>query len=262
MSRHKGRGEVAVLERDTKRGRTSGKTSGQKQSRKGSRIRRFLHDNGLSLAAFSLFALCLVGQVLTGLVEHNDAQREHGQPTIGVAQYVRSGHFIEATFENWESEFIQLAAFVVLTAMLVQKGSPESKKPGGEEKVDEDPRDALRSPERRAKAPWPVRRGGLVLKLYEHSLSLALLLLFAVSFTLHAIGGVSEYNDEQLAHGGAAISTLAYLGTARFWFESFQNWQSEFLSVGALFVLTIWLRERGSPQSKPVAAPHADTGSG
>jgi uncharacterized protein DUF6766 len=223
-------------------------------------MRRFFRDNGLSVIAFSVFAICLVGQMLTGLVEHNEDQREHGQPTLGLAAYVRSGHFIEATFENWESEFLQMAAFVVLTAILRQKGSPESKELDEEEEVDKDPREALRSPQRRADAPWPVRRGGLVLKIYEHSLSLALLLLFAASFALHAIGGASEYSEEQLAHGGAAISTLSYVGTARFWFESFQNWQSEFLSVGALFVLTIWLREKGSPQSKPVAAAHSETG--
>jgi hypothetical protein len=259
MLRDSGNGEVAVLDRET-RGRTSGKTSEQRRRRRASGMRRFLRENGLSVAAFGLFAICLVGQMLTGLVAHNADQREHGQPTVGVGQYVRSGHFIEATFENWESEFLQMAAFVVLTVMLRQKGSPESKKLVGEEEVDEDPRDALRSPQRRAKAPWPVRRGGVALKIYEHSLSLALMLLFAASFVVHAIGGVSEYNEEQLAHGGTALSTLAYVATARFWFESFQNWQSEFLAVGSLFVLTIWLRERGSPQSKPVASPHSETG--
>jgi uncharacterized protein DUF6766 len=260
MSRDDGHSEVAVAAREGTRDRTSGKTSGRQRSRGGSRMRRFLHANGLSVAAFSIFAVCLIGQLLTGLVEHNEDQRQHGQPTIGIGEYVRSGHFIEATFENWESEFLQMAAFVVLTAILRQKGSPESKKLDGDEEVDEDPRDARRSPQHLGKAPWPVWRGGLVLKVYEHSLSLALLLLFAVSFTLHAVGGASEYSEEQLVHGGAAISPFAYVGTARFWFESFQNWQSEFLSVGALFVLTIWLREKGSPQSKPVAAPHSETG--
>jgi hypothetical protein len=223
-------------------------------------MRRFVRENGLSIAAFGIFLICLLGQVLTGVREHNDDQRGHGQPTVGVAEYVRTGHFIEATFENWESEFLQMAAFVVLTVMLRQKGSPESKKLVGEEEVDEDPRDVQRSPQKRAKAPWPVRRGGVVLKIYEHSLSLALALLFLASFMLHAVGGTSHYNEEQLEHGGTAVSTLDYVGTARFWFESFQNWQSEFLSVGALFVLTIWLRERGSPQSKPVGAPHSQTG--
>jgi hypothetical protein len=256
-----GDNDVAVLERAAEHGRKSGRTSGGRARRR-RRFRRFVHENGLSLAAFGLFLVCLVGQVLTGVRQYNEDQREHGQPTIGTAEYLRSGHFLEITFENWESEFLQMAAFVVLTVKLRQKGSPESKKLVGEEEVDEDPRNVLRSPQQRAKAPWPVRRGGVVLKIYEHSLSLALLLLFVASFVLHAIGGTSEYNQEQLAHGGATLSTFAYIGTSRFWFESFQNWQSEFLSVGALFVLTIFLRERGSSQSKPVAAAHAETGCG
>ena len=252
-------GGVAAIDRGAKGARRSGKSSEQRRDGGGRTMRRFVHENSLSVVAFGLFALCLIGQLLTGFAEHNEDQREHGQPAIGISEYVRSGHFIEATFENWESEFLQMAAFVVLTVMLRQKGSPESKKLVGEEEVDEDPRDVLRSPQKRAKAPWPVRRGGLVLRIYEHSLSLALLLLFAVSFALHAVGGASEYNAEQLAHGSAAVSTLAYVGTSRFWFESFQNWQSEFLSVAALFVLTVWLREKGSPQSKPVASPHAQS---
>ena len=106
-----------------------------------------------------------------------------------------------------------------------------------------------------------MRRGGLALRLYEHSLSLACSRFFAVSFALHVVGGAGAYNQEQLAHGGDAVSVLGYLGTSRFWFESFQNWQSEFLSVGVLVVLSIFLRERGSPESKPVAAPHRATGS-
>jgi hypothetical protein len=225
-------------------------------------VRRFLRENGLSIAAFGIFVVCLIGQFVTGLASYNDDQREHGQPTIGGADYVHSGHFIEATFENWESEFLQMAAFVVLTALLYQKGSPESKQLDEDEEVDEDPRDALRSPEKRAKAPGPVLRGGIVLKVYEHSLSLSLTSLFVLSFALHAIGGAEEYNEEQVTHGGDTVSTLAYVGTPHFWFESFQNWQSEFLAVGALFVLTIWLRERGSPQSKPVAESHEKTGGG
>jgi hypothetical protein len=260
MARHGNDGGVVTVEREVSRGRTSGKTSGQRGRRRPSAIRRFLRDNGLSVVAFSVFALCLVGQIVTGMREYNSEQREHRQPTVGAAQYVRGGHFMEATFENWESEFLQMAAFVVLTALLRQKGSPESKELTGEEEVDKDPRDARRSPKKRAKAPWPVLRGGIVLKVYEHSLSLALLLLFMLSFALHAIGGAAHYNEEQLAHGGEPLSTLSYIGTSRFWFESFQNWQSEFLAVGALFVLTIWLRERGSPQSKPVAAGHEETG--
>ena len=221
-------------------------------------MRRFFYDNGLSIVLFVLFALTLVGQSFTGLSEYNDDQREHGQPTVGYAKYLASGHFIEATFENWESEFLQMAAFVVLTAFLYQKGSSESKDPDRIEEVDT----RLLPEDIPDDAPWPVRRGGWVLKLYENSLSIAFLVLFILSLALHAVGGVEEYNQDQFEHGAAGqqLSALGYMATSRFWFESFQNWQSEFLSVGVLIVLSIFLRERGSPQSKPVHAPHAETG--
>ncbi len=178
---------------------------------------------------------------------------------IGLAAYLSSGHFIEATAENWESEFLQMAAYVLLTIGLYQKGSSESKQPGHPEAVDRDPRKitgrALKQ------APWPVRRGGWVLRVYEHSLSLAFLVLFLTSFMLHAIGGARAHNADQLQHGGETLTVTEYLGTSQFWFESFQNWQSEFLSLVAMVVLSIWLRQRGSPESKPVHAPHDETGS-
>ena len=219
-------------------------------------MRKWLRNNGLSIAMFLLFAALLVGQVIAGHRVYNDDQWQHSQPTLQMSEYLRSGHFVEAVFENWESEFLQMAAFVVLTAYLYQKGSPESRKLGGEPELDKHP---TRSPKK--SAPWPVHRGGLVLKLYSHSLSIALFLLFAISFLLHGAGGAREYNQEQLEHGtGGEIGMLSYMGTSRFWFESFQNWQSEFLSVGALIVLSIFLRERGSPESKPVDAPHDETG--
>jgi hypothetical protein len=118
----------------------------------------------------------------------------------------------------------------------------------------------LVDPGARKNAPWPVRRGGWVLKLYEYSLSLAFLLLFLLCFWLHAVGGARAYSEEQLAHGGKAAGLVEYLGTAQFWFESFQNWQSEFLSLTAMVVLSVYLRHRGSPESKPVDAPHGETG--
>jgi hypothetical protein len=159
--------------------------------------------------------------------------------------------------ENWESEFLQMFLFVALTAFLYQKGSAESKKLHGNEPVDRDPKQSRN----KKNAPWPVRTGGIVLKVYEHSLSLVFLLLFIICFLLHAVGGARQYNQDQLDHGGAEqLSTLEYISTSRFWFESFQNWQSEFLAVGLMVVLSIWLRQRGSPESKPVGAPHAATG--
>jgi hypothetical protein len=220
-------------------------------------VKRFLRDNSLSLVMLGLFALFLFAQSVTGLNVYNDDQREHGEATISYPEYLRTGHFVEATFENWESEYLQMGAYVVFTVFLFQRGSSESKDPDKEEPVDEDPRQARD----RDGIPWPVRYGGLPLKVYENSLSIALLLLFLFSFIAHAIGGAREYSQEQIAHGGHAVSTIEFLRTSEFWFQSFQNWQSEFLAVFSIVVLSVFLRQRGSPESKPVAAPHTETGS-
>lgn len=219
-------------------------------------MRRFLHDNGLSIALFALFLVSLAGQMLAGHAAQVEDRREHGRPPGTLVEYVGSGDFLEAIAENRESEFLQMAFYILLTAFLVQKGSPESRKPDGGE-----PTDVVPAPgDAPADAPRPVRRGGLALALYERSLSIVLFLLFFVSFGLHAVAGAAAYNEEQLLHGGRTVSALGYLATPRFWFESFQNWQSEFFSVGLLVVLSVFLRQRGSPQSKPVAAPHGETG--
>ncbi len=219
-------------------------------------MKRIVRDHGLSLTMFGLFLIFLAAQTVTGFNEYNEDQQEHNQQQVGFIEYLGSGHYIEAVFENWESEFLQMSAYVVLTAYLFQKGSSESKEPGEDEAVDEDPEQERD----REDAPWPVKRGGFILKLYENSLGLALFLLFLLSFIFHAMGGAREYSEEQMAHGGQAVSIIQYLGTWRFWFESFQNWQSEFLSIVALVVLSIFLRQKGSPESKPVAAPHHQTG--
>jgi hypothetical protein len=218
-------------------------------------MRRVLRDNGLSITMFALFLVFLVAQSIAGFRASNSDNEEHGQPPESYGQYLTSGAFVEATFENWESEFLQLGAYVLLTALLIQKGSPESRNPDGDE-TDADPRAHRDDPD----APGPVRRGGLALTFYEHSLSIALFALFVVSFVLHALGGHAEFNQEQLEHGQAAVSLWSFVTSSQFWFQSMQNWQSEFLAVGTLAVLGIFLRQRGSPESKPVAAPHAQTG--
>jgi hypothetical protein len=215
-----------------------------------------LAQHSLSIVMFGLFALFLVGQSIAGHRAHNQEQRDHQEPAIGYGAYLTEGHFIEAVFENWESEFLQMSAFVLFTVFLRQRGSPESKKLVGREPQDKDPRRARHG----KRVPWAVRRGGLALRVYENSLSIVLFLLFVFSLMMHALGGVDEYNAEQREHGGQRISTFGYITTAKFWYESFQNWQSEFLAVGALAVLAIYLRQKGSPESKPVAAPHDETG--
>ena len=151
-----------------------------------------------------------------------------------------------------------MAAYVLLTVKLFQVGSSESKDPGRSEEVDRDPRESRTKTD----APWPVRKGGVWLTLYEYSLSIAFGLLFLVSLALHAVGGAMQHNAEQLAHGGAPESLWSYVSGSKFWFESFQNWQSEFLALLAMVVLSIFLRQRGSPESKPVDAPHSKTGGG
>jgi hypothetical protein len=220
-------------------------------------MRRVLRDNALSLTMFGMFLVFLVAQSFAGFRSNNNDNQEHGQPRESYAEYLASGAFVEATFENWESEFLQMGVYVLFTAWLIQKGSPESKNPEGEES-DADPRAERDNPD----APGPVRRGGLALTLYEYSLSIALFVLFLLSFVLHALGGHAEYNQQQLEHGQAAVSLWGFVTSSEFWFQSMQNWQSEFLAVGALAVLGIFLRQRGSPESKPVAAPHARTGTG
>jgi hypothetical protein len=217
----------------------------------------FIRNNSLSIVVFGLFAFAMVGQTVTGFKDNNDDRYDHGKPPLAMSEYLTSGHFIEATAENWESEFLQMAAYVVLTALLYQRGSAESKKPGGKEAVDRDPRQAKNKKD----APWPVRRGGWILRIYENSLSLTFLLLFLISFTLHAAGGAREASEEAREHGNPPVTVADYMSSSKFWFESFQNWQSEFLSLGAMAVLTIYLRQRGSPESKPVDAPHSQTGS-
>jgi hypothetical protein len=220
-------------------------------------MRRFLRENGLSTVMFGLFLIFLLLQSLAGWRAANQEHQQHRQPTESYLSYVGSGAFVEATFENWESEFLQMAGFVLLTVFLRQKGSPESKRLRGEEPVDEDPRQIR---ERRG-VPGPVRRGGLALAVYQNSLSLALVALFLLSFLLHALGGHADHNQQQLEHGQPPTSLVGFVTSSQFWFQSFQNWQSEFLAVFALTVLGIFLRQRGSPESKPVAAPHTETGS-
>jgi membrane protein implicated in regulation of membrane protease activity len=219
-------------------------------------MRQFLRDNGLSVALLALFLVSLIGQALTGWRAYVGELRLHELPTVGLLAYLGSGHFVSAVFENWESEFLQMAVYVLLTVFLFQRGSSESKKPDEDNPEEEDPEKHRGDPD----APLPVHRGGLLLRLYSHSLSIALVTLFMLSFWLHLAGSTRRMNEEALRHHQAAQTVADTLVDPEFWYESFQNWQSEFLSMAVLIVLGIFLRERGSPESKPVAAPHAATG--
>jgi len=216
-------------------------------------MKKFFKYNGLSVAMLLLFVLSLSAQIITGFKAHNDEIKDqHGKP-FTLSEYLASGHFIEATFENWESEFLQMGTFVMLSIFLYQKGSSESKDPDKEEETDKEP-------EPKDDAPWPVKKGGFILTLYKHSLSITYFLMFLIAFGLHFYGSLLNYNDNQILMGLPVTKAKDYIANNQFWFESFENWQSEFLSVFSMVVLSIFLRQKGSPQSKPVDAPDSKTG--
>ena len=216
---------------------------------------RLIKDNGLTIVLMLLFAGSLVGQWITGWRVENEELLRHGDEAISVWQFGTDAQFLSALFENWESEFLQMSAYVVLTAMLVQRGSAESKDP------DQPPRDGgLGGQANNPGAPEALRAGRLARALYANSLGIVLFLLFVGSFVLHWINSARQAAEEAVSHGEPAVGLIPYLMDHQLWFESFQNWQSEFLSTAVLVVLSIFLRQRESPESKPVVAPHDQTG--
>jgi len=219
-------------------------------------MRWWLKDNSLTIVLLLLFAVSIAGQWLTGWHVALEGAARHGEPAISLARYTISAEFLSSVFENWESEFLQMSAYVVLTAMLIQRGSAESRDP------ESPPRDTnLEAQAAKTGAPAILRKGPLARALYARSLGLALFLLFLLCFVMHWTQSAHAAAADAEAHGEVARSTIAYLGDPKLWFESFQNWQSEFLSTAVLVLLSIFLRQSESPESKPVAAPHAKTGS-
>ncbi|GAB4073275.1 hypothetical protein KHC28_01245 [Ancylobacter sonchi] len=209
-------------------------------------MRQFLRDNGLTLALGTMFLFSVIGMALTGRASFNKELVDHGQAALGLVAYVHSGEFLSSLFENWESEFLQMAVYVVLTAMLFQRGSSESRDPDEPYRPDDE-------------VPWRARHP-LAAWLYAHSLGLTLALLFVASFLFHWWFSMVAANADALRHGGEVQTIGSYLLDPQLWFESFQNWQSEFLSTALLVVLSIFLRHQGSPESKPVASANAQTG--
>ena len=217
---------------------------------------RWARAHGLVIVNLILFAVFLIGMTLTGWQVASSESLEHGGDALAIGTYLAGGDFWEAVSENWESEFLQMGSYVVLTVFLFQKGSAESKPLDKGAPQDEDPRKHRDDPG----APWPVRRGGFVLVLYENSLLILFAILFVAAFVTHVVSGAAAYSEELVQHGGAPVSPIEFLGSAQFWFESFQNWQSEFMVVAVLAFAAVYLRQRGSSESKPVHAPHKATG--
>jgi hypothetical protein len=210
-------------------------------------MQRFFYNNSLAIVIFSIFILAITGMSITGWINNNEILSEHHQIQLSYGSYIVSGEFIEGVFENWESEFLQMWALIILTVYLRQKGSADSKPIRGKSPVNTSSRYSII----RA-STWQARGKAIGHVLYSHSLGLAMLALFVTSFIIHAIGGLEAHNQEALQHGTETISFLDFIVSSEFWYQSLQNWQSEFLAIGTLLILSIKLRERGSSESKPV----------
>jgi hypothetical protein len=222
-------------------------------------MRNFVRENSLSLFFATIFLTTLVGQSFAGQHAYSAEQVEQGGSAVSWLTYVTSAHYWGAVMENWQSEFLQFSLFIGATIWLVQKGSNESK-PLGDKGLESDERQRVGShagPE----SPLWARGGGLRTRLYENSLLLTMGVIFLATWLAQSLNNWRTFNQEQRERSEAQLSWVRYLIDPDFWEKTLQNWQSEFLAVGSMAVLTIYLRQRGSPESKPVGAPHDETGS-
>ena len=220
--------------------------------------RRALRQSSLSWFFGVILLLTLVGQALTGVAEYNSQVVIDDLPQMGIGEYVTSSQFAVDVAENWQSEYLQFLLYIVLTVWLVQRGSPESK-PVEDAGGEDDEKQKLGRHASQGSPAW-AKAGGWRTTLYSNSLGLAMGLFFLGSWGAQLVAGTSAYNSERLQNLLAPISMPQYFASANFWNRTLQNWQSEFLAVGSMVVLSIYLRQRGSPESKPVGSPHTATG--
>jgi hypothetical protein len=221
-------------------------------------VKKALRNNGLSLFFGLIFLLALLGQGLTGHAVFNEQQVANGLGEISLGQYLTSSHFAVDVSENWQSEYLQFLLYILATVWLVQKGSPESKEL--DQTGTESDQDQLIGEYANQKSPAWAKVSGWRRTLFSNSLGLTMGLIFVLCWLVQSIAGTSAYNEEQLRNFQQPVSWTGYLVSAEFWNRTLQNWQSEFLAVGSMVVLSIYLRQRGSPESKPVGSAHDDTG--
>jgi hypothetical protein len=221
-------------------------------------MRKWIRENSLSLFFLTIFLAALGGQAIAGHEVYNQDQLEHGEGAASLWSYVTSSNFGRAVMENWQSEYLQFILFMLATVWLIQRGSPESKEPG-EEGLESDQKQKVGG-YADAESPRLARFRGFRTALYSNSLLIVMTIIFLGAWFAQSVTGWTEHNAEQATHGGEKLSWFSYIGSADFWEQTLQNWQSEFLAVGSFAVLAIYLRQRGSPESKPVGAPHDATG--
>jgi hypothetical protein len=220
---------------------------------------RWVRDQSLSLFFLGLFLASVIGQSYAGYLDYNQELEEHDDPTISWGRYLVSSKYGAAVMENWQSEFLQFLTFVAATIWLVQRGSNESKKIE-DIGLESDQQQRVKGFAEDRSPRWAKLRG-IRLHIYSNSLLYAMGTIFVASWFASSVTAWTEYNSDQVDHEQSPVGWLAYLGTPDFWEKSLQNWQSEFLAVGTMAVFTIYLRQRGSPESKPVGAPHDETAS-
>jgi hypothetical protein len=221
-------------------------------------LRKFARDNGLSLFFLTIFLAAIVGQAIAGHELYNQQQLEHDRHAVSLWEYVTSSEFGNAVMENWQSEYLQFMLFMLATVWLLQRGSPESKEPGKEGTQSD--REQLVGRHARPESPLWARAGGIRTWIYSNSLLIVMSIIFVGSWFAQSVTGWTDFNADQRAHGEVGVSWWSYIGSARFWEATLENWQSEFLAVGSFATLAVFLRQRGSPESKPVGAPHDTTG--
>lgn len=217
-----------------------------------------LRNHGLSLFFGTIFLLALLGQALTGHALYNEQQVTDGLDQVTLLRYLTSSSFAVDVSENWQSEYLQFLLYIFATVWLVQRGSPESKEPG-KAGTESDKEQMVGTYARQNSPPW-AKGSGYRLSIYSNSLVLVMGSIFFLSWLAQSIAGQSAYNEEQLAQLEDPVSWGAYLLSPDFWNRTLQNWQSEFLAVASMVILSVYLRQRGSPESKPVGAPHSATG--
>ena len=217
---------------------------------------RRARENGLSIFFGVILLASLVGQAIAGRAKYNEEQLAHGDSAISLGRYVVSSDFGNAVMENWQSEYLQFTLFALMTVWLIQRGSPESKEPGKEGLESDAEQKVGRYAEK--DSPMLARFGDWRTTLYSNSLLIVMALIWVASWFAQSVTGWSKYNAEQISHDQPTLDWLGFIGTADFWEATLQNWQSEFLAVGSFAVFTIYLRQRGSPESKPVGAPFHD----
>lgn len=214
------------------------------------KLRQFVTDNSLLLLFLFLFLAFLIGQTFAGAMAYNHMRGNHGLMAVGYWQYVTTGNFLEGVFSNWQAALLQLGSLIIFAVFLRTRGAAHSIKPektAKQQKAEERRKNKSRSKRTQS---W----------IYRNSLSLAFMTLFTVCFVLHLLSGTAAYNEQRALTHQPPISVGAFFGSSRFWFATMQTWQAEFMAIGLYVALSIFLRQEGSPESKPVGSRNDTTG--